>query len=186
MRRGIHHFYKKTDSALRGNLGAELAGLLDAGRGLCLTFVPAFPQSRRVTRKGVHYIDGVEVARSVFARDPFTPVTGSSVADIIHLQTDFPVENVGSDAYEKAASKPREKTIRVLDAESVEDIRALSVHLKRGGNLHLLAGCAGFAEVLPELLELPALGVEWRGSAGSLLVLSGSLNPISLEQLAYG
>jgi uncharacterized protein YgbK (DUF1537 family) len=183
---GFRRFYKKTDSALRGNIGAELAGLLEAGEGSCLAFVPAFPKSRRVTRNGVQYIDGVEAARSVFSKDPFTPVTRSAVADIIHLQADVLTENITADAYEKAAVGPDRKTIRIFDAESMDDIEALGACLKRGGGLGMLAGCAGFAEILPELLELPARGLAWEKSAGSVLVVSGSVNPVAVAQITYG
>ena len=186
---GFRRFYKKTDSALRGNIGAELSGLLEAVDfpRPCLTFVPAFPKSRRVTRGGVHYIDGVEAALSVFSKDPFTPVTRSAVADVIHLQTDIPTENITSDAYEKAALRPQlEKIIRILDAETMDDIEAMGRHLKRGDNLDLLAGCAGFAEILPELLELPGREMKWERSGDCLLVVSGSVNPISVEQTALG
>jgi uncharacterized protein YgbK (DUF1537 family) len=183
---GFRHFYKKTDSALRGNIGAELAGFLEGGGGSCLTFVPAFPKSHRVTRNGIQYIDGVEAARSVFSKDPFTPVTHSSVTDIIHLQADILTENIASDAYEKAEIRPEEKTLRILDAESMDDIRALGNHLKRSGNLDFLAGCAGFAEILPDLLELPTRSLAQRKREDNLLVVSGSVNPITIEQLTQG
>ncbi|MFQ8831716.1 MAG: four-carbon acid sugar kinase family protein [Ruthenibacterium lactatiformans] len=45
--------YKKTDSALRGNIGAELSAALAADGGERLHFVPAFPNLDRVTRGGV-------------------------------------------------------------------------------------------------------------------------------------
>ena len=80
--------YKKTDSALRGNIGAELSAALAADGGDRLHFVPAFPNLDRVTRGGVHYIGGVPVAQSVFGKDPFEPVTHSRVEDILHEQTD--------------------------------------------------------------------------------------------------
>ncbi|MDR2179293.1 MAG: four-carbon acid sugar kinase family protein [Synergistaceae bacterium] len=191
MRHGVAYFYKKTDSALRGNIGAELAGLLDAGdieskSTNCLTFVPAFPKSRRVTVGGVQYIDGVKVAESVFAEDPFSPVKFSSVADIVHLQTDTPTENVTRDAYEKAGAAADAKIIRILDAESMEDIERAGALLKRGGNLHFLAGCAGFAEILPDLLELPKSDLTFEKRGGSILVISGSVNPITLDQISEG
>ena len=64
--------YKKTDSALRGNIGAELSAALAADGGDRLHFVPAFPNLERVTRGGVHYIGGVPVAQSVFERTPLS------------------------------------------------------------------------------------------------------------------
>lgn len=55
---GFAYLYKKTDSALRGNVGAELAALLSASSSRQLAFLPAFPQMNRVTKNGVQYIDG--------------------------------------------------------------------------------------------------------------------------------
>ncbi|MDR1376309.1 MAG: four-carbon acid sugar kinase family protein [Synergistaceae bacterium] len=186
MKAGMEYFYKKTDSALRGNIGAELAGLLDSDDFTCLTFVPAFPKSHRVTIDGVHYIDGVELAESVFAKDPFTPVKHNRVADIIRLQTNAPIENIPRGTYEKAGTGASTKTIRVLDAESMEDIVRLGAILKRGNNLRFLAGCAGFAEILPELLDLPKRNLELEKHSGNILIVSGSVNPITIEQISDG
>ncbi|MDR3121985.1 MAG: four-carbon acid sugar kinase family protein, partial [Clostridiales bacterium] len=90
VRRGFTHFYKKTDSALRGNIGAELAAMLGACGASALAFAPAFPKSGRVTRGGIQYIDGLPLGESVFANDPFEPVRHSEVARIIAEQTCLP------------------------------------------------------------------------------------------------
>ncbi len=66
---GVGCIYKKTDSALRGNIGAELAALLKASGARNLPFLPAFPQIGRTTEKGVHYINGVPVNESPFGID---------------------------------------------------------------------------------------------------------------------
>ena len=84
---GVGCIYKKTDSALRGNIGAELAALLKASGARNLPFLPAFPQIGRTTKKGVHYIDGVPVNESPFGIDPFEPVRCAEVTKLIHLQT---------------------------------------------------------------------------------------------------
>ena len=39
---GVKYLFKKTDSALRGNIGAELTAMLDATGKSLLSFVPAF------------------------------------------------------------------------------------------------------------------------------------------------
>ena len=76
---GVGCIYKKTDSALRGNIGAELAALLKASGARNLPFLPAFPQIGRTTKRGVHYIDGVPVNESPFGIDPFEPVRCAEV-----------------------------------------------------------------------------------------------------------
>ena len=70
-------FYKKTDSALRGNIGAELSAALDGSGAGVLSFLPAFPRMNRTTAAGIHYIDGIPAAKSVFGQDPFNPVKES-------------------------------------------------------------------------------------------------------------
>lgn len=75
----IPFIYKKTDSGLRGNTGAELSASLNAGAAKVLPFLPSLPALGRLTVGGIHYISGVPVADSVFGRDPFDPVTESDV-----------------------------------------------------------------------------------------------------------
>ena len=52
---GVPYLYKKTDSALRGNVGAELKAVLDATGRPSIHFLPAFPRMNRNTRNGIHY-----------------------------------------------------------------------------------------------------------------------------------
>lgn len=46
----VECIYKKTDSALRGNIGAELAAVMDAAGADRLPFIPAFPKTHRTTK----------------------------------------------------------------------------------------------------------------------------------------
>ncbi len=41
---GYSRVFKKTDSTLRGNMGAEFTALIDAFDGAPLLYVPAYPQ----------------------------------------------------------------------------------------------------------------------------------------------
>lgn len=181
---GIPHIYKKTDSALRGNVGAELAAVLESAGEDSLPFLPAFPQMGRSTEKGIHYIQGVPVADSVFGADPFEPVTCSAVTDLIALQSHIPA--VSCPALAEGDPLPEEDGIWVFDASELEDLRETGRVLKQANRLHILAGCAGFAAVLPELLNLgtgrpraiPKLGENFT-------VVCGSVNPITVAQVAY-
>ena len=66
---GIPYFYKKTDSALRGNIGAELGAALKASGAEVLSFLPAYPAMNRVTVEGCHLIDGVPAAVALLAEE---------------------------------------------------------------------------------------------------------------------
>ena len=173
---GIPYFYKKTDSALRGNIGAELGAALKASGAEVLSFLPAYPAMNRVTVEGCHLIDGVPVAQSVFGKDPFNPVAESDVRKLVASQTDTPVtcdERCG-------------KGILIVDAQSDEDLRTAGERLFTKGYLSVSAGCAGFAAFLPDLLCLDRGEVPDSYDLGDgLLVISGSLNPVTMRQIRF-
>jgi uncharacterized protein YgbK (DUF1537 family) len=178
---GIGHIYKKTDSALRGNIGAELAAVFQACGAPVLPFIPSLPAMNRITRNGIQYIDGVPVAQSVFGKDPFEPVKESDVTRLISLQTDLPVGKAPADQVSRC------KGIAVIDSASEEDLRQAGLSLGRIENLRVSAGCAGFASVLPDLLHLSSRGIpELPVLDRGLFVLCGSVNPITQRQLDYG
>lgn len=175
---GIPYLYKKTDSALRGNIGSELKAVLDAAGKHTLHFLPAFPRMNRVTRNGIHYIDGSPVHESVFGKDPFEPVTCSYIPDMI--RGEVPVTVVESmDGWE------RQNGVMVYDASTDEELMSIGSFLKEKGELGLTAGCAGFAAVLPQLLGLSGKRRERISLDKKLLVACGSVNPITVRQLDY-
>ena len=178
---GFAYLYKKTDSALRGNVGAELAALLSASSSRQLAFLPAFPQMNRVTKNGVQYIDGVPVTESPFGVDPFEPVRHAAVTDLLAEQTDLPAASFPALAAD--GSVPAEDGILVFDAATVDELRSTGRALLNNGGLRVLAGCAGFGAVLPELLGLGGADVACPALDPRLLVICGSVNAITLAQL---
>ena len=180
---GIDCIFKKTDSALRGNIGAELQAVLDGSNGSVLDFIPALPAMNRITTAGIHCIDGVPVAESVFGQDPFSPVTESNISSLIALQSDGTTEILSNPETEPQMTP----CICVHDCTSQEEMGHILEVLQHKGRLHLVAGCAGLAESLPRYLglakESPALP---RTRSNRLMVVCGSLNPISCRQLDHG
>lgn len=183
MELGVETIYKKTDSALRGNVGAELAGVLRAAGGSRLYFLPAFPEVKRVTEKGIHYINGVKLEDSEFGRDPFDPMTCSYVPDILRKQTDLRIALVERE--QELPPWSGEQELVVFDALEDRDIQRRITELKNQGELRLLAGCAGFAAFLAEALELKGDYRKGILRTGHFVVACGSLNPITREQVEY-
>ena len=181
VRLGVPHILKKTDSALRGNVGAELSAVLDASKEPFLPFFPALPEMDRVTVDGVHYIAGVPVAQSPFGKDPFEPVTTSYVPDIIHAQSAQPVRviRVGEEYDPRALTG-----IAVFDADSQAALRGAAAGLAAHGAPRVMAGCAGLGGVLKELLSLSGDRRPAPKTAPGMLVLCGSVNPITRAQLS--
>lgn len=181
---GVPHILKKTDSALRGNVGAELSAVLDASGLQTMAFLPACPQMNRITRNGVHYIDGVLAQQSVFGMDPYDPVRESEVAKLIHTQSSTAVRVIPSGG--RAGGSPRVRTIDLYDAEDMEGLKRTAAALAADGQLAIMAGCAGLAAVLPGIL-----GLEGRTKEPDLsfykgfLIACGSVNPISKSQVDH-
>ncbi len=178
-RLGIPSLYKKTDSALRGNIGAELTALLDGTGEPALAFLPAFPQMGRCTVGGIHYIHGVPVADSVFGQDPFNPVLHSQVAQRIREQSQAPTHHASAQAPWMG-----KEGITIFDASCQEDLEQAGAFLQKKHRLHVSAGCAGFGAVLAELLfPEPRLPAPLPRLPRRLLTVCGSLHPATAAQL---
>ena len=176
---GVGYIYKKTDSALRGCIGAELSAALDAWPGADeLAFVPAFPKVRRTTKGGTQYIDGVPVSESAFGRDPFEPVRHSYIPDIIAEQSEVEVRLASE------AASPYGRQITVYDASTEEDLAEVAARLKTKG-CTLAAGCAGLAAHLGVFIELPKGKARSPRKTKGMFVVCGSLNPISEAQILH-
>ena len=196
---GIGCIYKKTDSALRGNLGSELEAVLNTSGQNALYFLPAYPKNNRTTVNGIHYLNGVEIAQTVFGRDPFEPVTESSVAAVIAQQSAVNTQVISFDGINKI-SAPENPSIYIIDASTDQDIltfcESLKKHPRDECQCLLLAGCAGLAQFVPMLLteDSPMASPAPIQRSGkdpvfnrrlrALLLVSGSLNPITLEQIS--
>ena len=183
LRCGTDTVYIKTDSGLRGNIGAMFQAALDAGGAAAAYYAPALPQMNRLTRGGIQYIDGVPINESVFGKDPFEPVRSPYIKDLF--------KNCRA---EVVACQPRNlppppqdgQQIVICDAENAMDFQCIGMELQRTNGLKILGGCAGFAAVLPPFLGLEGGPISLPCINAPLLVLCGSLNPITKRQLEYG
>ena len=208
---GIRCFYKKTDSALRGNVGSELQAVADAVSEKDIIFVPAFPAMRRITLEGVHYIDGIPVKESVFGQDPFEPVMYDRVDELLQA-TGYKGEIIGVGKAERKLQTAEEgktqeeekrnqqeagsanqqeagsakQRLYLYDAETDADLDEIAEVVSKKKEIPILSGCAGFAAKLPELLELPVKESGDVKLKENLVFLCGSVNPITKSQIVYG
>ncbi len=182
---GISRIYKKTDSALRGNIGSELTAVLDAYGGSSLYFIPAFPRMGRYTREGVQFLEGVPLAETSFGRDLYEPITCSYIPELIGRQSSVKTISISREEPCRDSNAQKEKTIYIFDAEKGEDIRNRLTELREIDGLKLMAGCAGCAEYLTEILGLKGDVQESYTRTDKLLICCGSLNSITRRQLDY-
>ena len=176
---GIPYIYKKTDSVLRGNIGAELTAMLQGSGSKHIHFIPAFPKMGRITKGGIQFVNGVPLSQSVFGKDPFEPVRHSNIKKIIASKCETKVTMMGTETSELSISADG---ILVYDSISNEDIEKIAYGLKEKDEMHIIAGCAGFASVLPKILNIGGKAPQVPKIKGNLLVACGSVNPVSVAQ----
>lgn len=175
---GIPYIYKKTDSALRGNVGAELAAMCSTDQGR-VHFVPAYPKMNRTTKNGIQYISGVPLAKSVFGSDPFEPMLSSSIPEIIAKETKEKVTLVPGGIEPAFTSHG----IYLYDAESDQDLRRIARTLSDSMELHYTAGCAGFANAIADVIRLSDHPKPLPAVPSDVLCVIGSVNPVTVRQM---
>lgn len=154
-----HHsslIYKKTDSALRGHVVAELEALMQATGYKRAVYLPANPSKGRIVRNGIYYIGETPIAETAFSYDPEFPAKTSA------LRERFP------DAEEKGIIMP--------DAESEEDIRRIITEYNDGHTLF-----AGAADLFSAFLTSKPTTYHPPINTNNKLILCGSTQSKPLE-----
>ena len=184
---GFQVIYKKTDSALRGNVGAEIEGTLEGGHCKPVYFIPAFPQIGRMTVGGVQFIDGVPLSESVFAEDPLSPMKESCIQKIISSQSNKTIEIVPCNQnLSEGQFVTEEADIVVFDADREARLAQIADYLKRRKKPIIIAGCAGFASYLPQIAEVAEYDIKLPVvKQKGLIVVSASLNHTNIKQLQH-
>lgn len=179
----IKYILKKTDSALRGNIGAELQAVVDVFEEN-IYFIPAFPKIDRITKDGIHYINNIKVSESDFGKDPFNPVKNSEVKDIIYEYNKTKSNTILRDDI-NGEYLNNTKKITIFDAISSEDIVNRLKELKDNSSLKLLSGCAGLAEFIPEIIDFNINKNLDFSKKDGVYISCGSLNSITKKQVEY-
>lgn len=153
--------YKKIDSCLRGNLGAEIDALLGATGANVAFIAPAYPQQGRTTQDGIHRIDGVPIAATEIARDPRAPVRTSSVATLLSMQSQFKIGHIDLTLLEGSPDvllhtvKERidqENRLLVFDATKIAHLDRVAALIHKHFPAALPVGSAGLAASLASIM----------------------------------
>lgn len=193
--------FKKVDSTLRGNLGAELDAALSVLGWPFAVLAPSFPAAGRVVRGGRVFVDGVAVTQTSFSQDPRTPVRSDRIADVLRETSSAPVVEVGLDDVRRGVSHLAGALqgrvhggTAVLDAETQADLDVIAGAIAEL-NVALPSGSAGLASSLAgvwgggasggEAVAPPAEAANTkRPRCTDVLVAVGSPHPAAREQLA--
>lgn len=163
--------FKKIDSTLRGNPGAEVRYLSHLLK-IPSIINPGYPQNGRTVKDGRLYVDGVALSETYAASDPLAPAVSSRVADY----------------FDSSATE-----FTIADAASQADLEGLVLSRESGGSGVLWVGSAGLARALADTLGLRlevatstrahSRSRDVEDQSGRILVLFGSLHPVAISQV---
>lgn len=152
--------YKKTDSTLRGNIGAELSALPPGN----IHYAPAYPRLGRTVRRGRLYVDGTPVEESAFALDPLDPVRDGRIREVLAWQ-----------------GAPLER-IRIHEGGCDQDLESAADAVLAEPAPKLAAGPAGLLAVLARRTGM-ARRPQPLPPVSECLVINGSAHPASRAQI---
>ena len=172
--------YKKIDSTLRGNVGAEINAVMNELNVKAVIVAPAFPSQKRTVINGQLLVNGVPIEKTEYAYDPLSPVRVSRISVLIEQQTgkrvgEIPLSKIRRDVNSIIEEIQRHiekgKKIIITDAELQSDLEKTA---KAAMALDvLLCGSAGLASALSSQLAVKS----------KVLVVSGSVNNVTLDQI---
>lgn len=138
--------YKKIDSALRGNIGAEIDAILDGTAGTKVALVaPALPENHRITCGGYQLIDGIPVHETEMANDPVTPVNESHLPTLLTAASHYKVGHLSLNT----VSHGVKKTIELLEKRIAEGCRIVVADATQTGHLEILSQvCISYSSVI--------------------------------------
>lgn len=158
------YYYKKIDSTLRGNIGVELETIIDSLQLEKLPLCAAFPQMDKITINSVHYVHGERVSESAYSEDVKFPVKESNINKLLAMQMRNP------------------EKIEVKDAASDKDLENLS----KEATGKVFSGAAAWAGKLADCWLTSSRKIQdVMMTPGPVLVVSGSMNPVSFDQINY-
>lgn len=185
--------FKKMDSTLRGNPGAEIDAALRASGAPAALVVPAVPKLGRTTRGGNCFIYDVLLTETEYASDPKTPVNHASVAARLQEQSALatgliPLQAVRLPTLAATLATAIEQGQRliVVDAENDRDLQLIVAAAAELPQRPLLAGAAGLSDALSLLLNegvATACAADGPGKNGPVLAVVGSMSEIAQRQL---
>lgn len=167
--------FKKIDSTLRGNVGAETTAALRASGKKMALVVPAVPRLGRTTRDGNVWVNQHLLTDTEFASDPKTPILSARILDQMQIDgTEIDLPTLRSDRLDAVLAAAQ--GVVVVDAETEADLARLITAAAQLSERPLLVGAAGLSDALGAALSV-------RRSRPVLAVV-GSMSGSAEQQIA--
>ena len=187
--------FKKVDSTLRGNVGAEIRAVLEQQRekvpGAAAVLAPAFPSGGRTTAYGYQLVHGTPLHETEMWRHNGLPgeahvPTMLARAGLRAVTFDLQAVRGGPEPLAAAMRQAAaEADVLICDAESDEDLHTVAHGTHRLGRGTVWAGSAGLAYQMPHAAGLTGTGLRLqrlRYGDGPILLVVGSMSSVSHRQ----
>ncbi len=193
----IENFYKKIDSTLRGNAGAEIVALLEISKKDAVIVAPAYIEEGRSTIGGYQLLNGMPIERTQCALDPKAPIYESYIPDILkkdlNSQIASLIDTIELNTVTKGAGPislkineliQKGKKILVLDAASNIDLEQIALAIDKCNYDVLPCGSAGLANAINKNIgeDIKSHPIEHIPNIARLIV-SGSATQLTYNQI---
>lgn len=167
------HFYKKIDSTLRGNVKSEGELLLEyLPAGAKIAVVLPFPKNGRTVVEGRHYVNGVALNDTFFAKDPIKPIKSNLLKDYFDGEL-INLEMIRSGKLIEFISRVTSPFV-IFDGERDSDLDLIADALSKSGlDRHII----GSAAIMDSLMKV------WGYEKAPVLIISGSCNSANMKQM---
>ncbi|OXS79319.1 hypothetical protein B1B05_05985 [Domibacillus enclensis] len=189
------HVYKKIDSTLRGNIGAEIDALLDSNLFDVAIVLPAYPKNGRVTIGGYHIVNNCLLEDSEIAKDPKSPVAESHIPTLIGSQSSRKIGHIDINQIRKnqiveqiEISLQQNEQIIVCDGFLQSDLTTVTNSVVKSGLSVLWVGSAGLAESFAGTFEQKPSYIQGKLNRKAkeilpVLTIAGSVSAVTRGQI---
>jgi uncharacterized protein YgbK (DUF1537 family) len=187
--------YKKVDSTMRGNIGAEIEEIMKFLRKDICVFTPSFPSHQRVTIDSFLVVDQKPPGKGEYSSHQLNQEEYSFIPSILEKQTDFSIGQIclidiakGQKAILSKMNELYKKGNKIIVLDSTMENHLKDIFnsgFKFKGSV-LFSGSAGLAEHFPINKKMPRkLHRNSKNSKRPFIIVAGSRNSIVGQQISY-
>lgn len=190
---GFDVIYKKIDSTLRGNIGAELDAVYDVYQPDFVIVAPAMPKNGRTMENGVIHCDGIRLEEANVFNVSYEKNIESDITKVMDKQSKYFSKLVTGKDLQKGASHIKgileecaknNTTYILIDSYKENDLIKISKYIYETKYNIIWAGSSGLINYLPYFSNLKSLKTQYiKENNGRTLFVIGSLNRVTREQL---
>lgn len=192
---GVENFYKKIDSTLRGHVGVEIIGLLEATKKDAALIAPSYPEEGRTTIGAYQLLNGIPIERTQCALDPKAPIYDSYIPDILKKDLNTQLHGLIGTIELKTITKgagpislkineliQKGKKLIVADAMNATDLKQIALAIDKSEYDILPCGSAGLANAMNKANEQTLKHIDCVPELARLII-SGSATNLTHSQI---